>query len=920
MKEPSSYTAKSINRFLHLIIILLIITCIGFLKQNIAKAADMNHVSESSVTEMVRLAVNAANSGQSASYFDGQSGGSHCSWFAYGYCINTAMAGDGIFIVETRIPETGLNYLLENNYGTLYIQCSDFHKGYSGVEESVLAHYRQHSGCGGANVVIADSSNFDGPKSGDLALMAWQKPAYGHYDHIVIMTSATNSIYASGDELCNNPMQDWVNPYDNEGNLTQFKDGQWHHYGDGIVAYFRFNTDPVSFDDYSIEAATDDNIKACVWLNNPDGKTLTEIGIQCGSDKDTAQEKKITNNVSWTRACLNYNASSFYGPLASNRTYFTRYYAVVDGKKYYSDWIEAKTTGDVSFDTYSTGNLWESDVLLSAWLDNPNGHNLSEIGILCGKSRDSLTGRTIATNVTWTRSLQEHYLSSTLGYLESDTAYCARYYAMANSKYYYSDWFDITTPAGGLSFDTYALSDVSDRDAKISVWTSNPNAWQLSDLRIMLGKTKESAESIKITGNVDWTRFSLDYNLSSFFGYLEPNTTYYARYHIIHDNKNYYSDWQTFMTSAGRELTIALDPNGGSVAQESIAVIYGNTYGNLPACVRDGYVFDGWFTDPAGGEQIANGNIVRNPTILKLYAHWVEPNYITDGICGEHLTWVLARNGTLIISGNGEMYDFDGEELAPWYDYRDEVVSVVVENGVTSIGESAFFYDYGELITVIMADSVTRIGENAFQHCTALTGIRLSDNLAEIGSLAFAQCPALTSVTLPDGLETLGMGVFISSGLKSITVPSGTETKTWDFFYPGNSGGFYLYHITLPASVEDAGYGTFCDTQLPCDNPDFIMPSGLKTIEEKAFFETDPHFVWLKDDVENIGVSAFEGCANLRYVFIPDSCKTIAPNVFPEGTKILGISGHGNPGTAESYANTYGYEFINLEAPFGGDG
>ena len=291
----------------------------------------------------------------------------------------------------------------------------------------------------------------------------------------------------------------------------------------------------------------------------------------------------------------------------------------------------------------------------------------------------------------------------------------------------------------------------------------------------------------------------------------------------------------------------------------------------------------------------------------------------TDGICGDNLTWSF-DNGTLNISGTGAMYDYNGEDMPPWYDYCDEITSVVIEDGVTNIGEFAFYYFYENLESVTMADSVTQIGYRAFQYCGALTNLKLSSGLTEIGSYAFAQDAFLTTVTLPDGLEMLGTAVFAESGLTSIVIPAGVATKTWDFFYTGKDGGLHLYHIALPASVKDTGYGTFCYTPLPHDNPDFILSSELTTIDLEAFNNTNARFVWLPEKVKAIGEDAFTECSNLKYVYIPYGCKTIAPNAFPEGTKILGISGYEEPSTAQAYADTYGYQFVELEDPFGGNG
>lgn len=107
----------------------------------------------------------------------------------------------------------------------------------------------------------------------------------------------------------------------------------------------------------------------------------------------------------------------------------------------------------------------------------------------------------------------------------------------------------------------------------------------------------------------------------------------------------------------------------------------------------------------------------------------------------------------------------------------------------------------------------------------------------------------------------------------------------------------------------------------PYRNPDVVTPNGLKTIEAGAMYGTATVYVRLGDNVEFVGDNAFAECRNLKYVYVPGSRITISPNAFPKGTMILGIPGDYNtPSYAEDYANNYGYSFIPLENPYGGNG
>ncbi len=106
---------------------------------------------------------------------------------------------------------------------------------------------------------------------------------------------------------------------------------------------------------------------------------------------------------------------------------------------------------------------------------------------------------------------------------------------------------------------------------------------------------------------------------------------------------------------------------------------------------------------------------------------------VDSGTCGDNLTWVLDDEGTLTISGTGEMEDYEWE-MSPWYSYITQITSVIIEDGVTGIGDSAFFYCY-ELTNVEMPDSVTTIGDDAFCGCNHIE-ITIPASVTSIGTYA----------------------------------------------------------------------------------------------------------------------------------------------------------------------------------------
>ena len=202
---------------------------------------------------------------------------------------------------------------------------------------------------------------------------------------------------------------------------------------------------------------------------------------------------------------------------------------------------------------------------------------------------------------------------------------------------------------------------------------------------------------------------------------------------------------------------------------------------------------------------------------------------VASGECGaegDNLTWTLDSDGVLTISGEGEMANY-GDTPTPWGRQRDTIVAVVMETGVTSIGNSAFLW-FSNLASVTIPDSVTRIGEYAFYSCDSLTSITIPDSVTSIGGNAFQGCSSLTSVTIQDGVTSIGDSAFW--GCSSLT------------------------SITIPGSVTSIGECAFEDC------------SSLTSVT-------------IQDGVTSIGGSAFWGCSSLDNLTLPDSIESIGTNI-----------------------------------------
>ena len=124
---------------------------------------------------------------------------------------------------------------------------------------------------------------------------------------------------------------------------------------------------------------------------------------------------------------------------------------------------------------------------------------------------------------------------------------------------------------------------------------------------------------------------------------------------------------------------------------------------------------------------------------------WIEDN----------LTWTLTADGTMTISGTGAMKNYDYyNNPSSASQKKDSVKKVVIEDGVTSIGESAFNTCIG-LTSITIPDSVTSIGTLAFSACSSLRSITIPNSVTSIGALAFRACSSLSSITIPNSVTSI---------------------------------------------------------------------------------------------------------------------------------------------------------------------
>lgn len=245
----------------------------------------------------------------------------------------------------------------------------------------------------------------------------------------------------------------------------------------------------------------------------------------------------------------------------------------------------------------------------------------------------------------------------------------------------------------------------------------------------------------------------------------------------------------------------------------------------------------------------------------------------TSGTCGANLTWTLDPAGTLTISGTGEMEEFDYFG-APWSRNRDSIKTVVIESGVTTIGNSAFCF-CESLTSITVPESVTSIGADAFSNCNSLTDVSITDMDAWC-RIDFGNYSA-TPMYCAQNIRLNG------SKIASVTVPEGVTELKYTFY------GFKdLIRVTLPKSLTGIGEGTFSN----CSSlNDITIPDGVTTIGDRAFLECSSlASATIPGSVAAIGNFAFSDCSRLTDVTIPSSVTTIGRYAFSDCRSLTSIS------------------------------
>ena len=257
--------------------------------------------------------------------------------------------------------------------------------------------------------------------------------------------------------------------------------------------------------------------------------------------------------------------------------------------------------------------------------------------------------------------------------------------------------------------------------------------------------------------------------------------------------------------------------------------------------------------------KISIGN--DNTPLLNAVIHCSDTaTMLASGVWGD-LEWAFFSNGLLSFSGTGSMNNVESGITPAWHSYKDQIIEIAINDGISSIGDRAFI-DFAKLQSISIPQSVTTVGAYALNGCISLETIHLPDNLRIIGTNAFAYCHNLINITIPNTVASIGGAAFWDcENLTSIVIPEGITSLENNMFYHC----YALSEVTLPNSLRTISSGAF----MYCVGLKVItIPNQVKTIGDYSFADCNHlSLVSFSDQVESIGNGAFEGCSALEHVY-----------------------------------------------------
>lgn len=249
---------------------------------------------------------------------------------------------------------------------------------------------------------------------------------------------------------------------------------------------------------------------------------------------------------------------------------------------------------------------------------------------------------------------------------------------------------------------------------------------------------------------------------------------------------------------------------------------------------------------------------------------------------GTNLIWSLTPDGVLTIVGSGAMADYIEESWAPWAEYSDSVHTLVLSEGITSIGVDAFYGMTSVIGELVLPESLIEIGQGAFYECSGLSGdLVIPDGVTEIRDYTFYGCAGLDgNLILGKNTESIGVSAFCNcaSLTGTLNFPETISYIGEDAFYGMSS---LTGELNLPEDLIEIGECAFYEcTGL---SGDLVFPDSVTEIKDYAFYGCtglDGNLT-LSKGMKSIGLAAFYGCSALKGTLsLPESITHIDDYAF----------------------------------------
>ena len=226
------------------------------------------------------------------------------------------------------------------------------------------------------------------------------------------------------------------------------------------------------------------------------------------------------------------------------------------------------------------------------------------------------------------------------------------------------------------------------------------------------------------------------------------------------------------------------------------------------------------------------------------------------------LSWLYdPKEQSLTLSGAGAIPDYPIAET-PWHELREHIKAIVLREGVTRIGDYAF-YDCTALTSVEIPEGVTQIGESAFACCQSLESVTIPGSVTEIGEGAFESCDSMLALELASGLKCVGAFAFSECvALRELVLPDTVERIERSAF----AGTMALHELVIPGNVQEIGDNAFNGCiQLSS----LTLSEGIRVIEEMAFSNcSDLTKVLIPASVERLGDGVFADCLAMEQISV----------------------------------------------------